>query len=70
MELSCDEGMVLSLELLQPDRHFTVLLWWSVEGRGVWKPAAFRRSSEAKDTAIQVWLTAFVLPARDLAKRS
>ncbi|KAH0541511.1 hypothetical protein FGG08_003986 [Glutinoglossum americanum] len=49
MELSCGGGVVPPLDLLQPDQHFTVLLWWSIEGRGAWKPAAFRRSDEASD---------------------
>jgi hypothetical protein len=56
MELSCDEGVVPSLELLQPGRHFTVLLWWSVEGRGEWNPAAFGRDEETNGgTTLQVW---------------
>jgi hypothetical protein len=70
MELSCNKGVIPSLELLQPDQHFTVLLWWCVEGRGGWKPATFRRNDDEKGkAAIQVWPIVSILQARHLAKR-
>lgn len=44
------QGVTGSTAIFDPQERFTVLLWYSVNGRGPWKPALFREAlTETED---------------------
>lgn len=46
---ACMQVTAANTAVISPDERFTVLLWYSNNGRGTWRPASFREVSKEED---------------------